>query len=253
VGFTGQDVVGFTGTQFSFPTQMFGQAERIDDNRLQHTPIDGMCGLAFQSISSLKTPNPWMNIISAAGFKGATKTFTVWLQELTGQPMNKTGGAITLGGPDTTHCAATGDWVPLSQDTFYEIKIDGVGSGGTFGNAATAISDFGSGMIVGPEMEVAAIAKALNATHDQQGLHQIDCDPTKTTGTIDVKINGKVYSIRSKNFIIGPFGQDNRCYVSMFGANMHNLGWVLGDPFVREYCTTFDMVGKRVGLFKSTM
>jgi hypothetical protein len=40
-----------------------------------------VCGLAFQTISALKTPNLWMNIINAPGFKGANKTFTVWLQE----------------------------------------------------------------------------------------------------------------------------------------------------------------------------
>ena len=32
--------------------------------------------------------------------------------------------------------------------------------------------------------------------------YKIDCDPMKTKGTIDVKIMGKVYSTRSKNFIV---------------------------------------------------
>jgi hypothetical protein len=251
-GIKGQDVVGFFGTQYSFATQLFGQTTQIrGDHFLDFEPISGMCGLAFQSISALKTPNPWTNIISAPGFKGANTSFTVWLKEAKD---NQTGGSITFGAPDTTHCAAAGDWIPLSQDSFYEFKIDGVGANGTFSQASTAMSDTGTGFMLGPEQDIQNLAKALNATHDQgRGLYVINCDPSKTTQTIDVKINSKVYSIRSKNFIIGPFGNDTRCFVSMIGARLGNPAWILGDAFIREYCHAFDLIGKRVGLFKATM
>jgi len=254
-GITGQDVVGFTGTQYSFATQMFGQVTRIDhDFPLEREPIDGMCGLAFTAISALKTPNPWLNIVNAPGFKGANNTFTVWLQELYPTPINKIGGAFTFGEPDTTHCAATGDWVPLSQDLYFEFKVDGVGAGGKFSAANSAITDTGAGFMVGPHEDIRNIATAINATHDQgRGLYMIDCDRSKTTTTIDVKINSKVYSISPKNFIVGPFGNETHCFAAMVGANLGTPAWVLGDPFIREYCNVYDLIGKRVGLFKSTM
>ena len=48
---------------------------------MSQEPMDGICGLAFKSISSIGTPNPWNNIINQPGFKGVNKTFTVWLEE----------------------------------------------------------------------------------------------------------------------------------------------------------------------------
>jgi hypothetical protein len=250
-GFKGQDVVGFTGTQYTFATQVFGQADKLDPTMTQQ-PMDGICGLAFKSISSIGTPNPWDNMINAPGFKGVNKTFTVWLEELKGSPMGQKGGTFTFGEPDTTSCAATGDWVPLSHDLWYEFNIDGVGSGGTFSRRASAISDTGTSFLIGPNDAISQIATALNAQLDPtQGLYQVPCDPSKTKGTIDVKINGKVYSTRSTNFIVS-FDNDTTCYVAMAGADLGDPAWILGDTFIREYCNAYDLVGKRIGLFKAT-
>jgi len=250
-GFKGQDVAGFTGTQYSFPTQTFGQADQLDQVMSQQ-PIDGICGLAFKSISSIGTPNPWNNIIMAPGFKGVNKTFTVWLEELKGTPMGQKGGTFTFGEPDTTSCAASGDWVPLTHDLWYEFNIDGVGSGGKFSGGGSAISDTGTSLLLGPADTIAQIASSLNAQMDpNMGLYQIDCDPSKTTGTIDVKINGKVYSTRSKNFILS-FDNDTTCYVAMAGGDFGDPAWILGDTFIREYCNAYDLIGKRIGLYKAT-
>jgi hypothetical protein len=38
----------------------------------------------------------------------------------------------------------------------------------------------------------------------------------------------------------------------MAGMNLGTPEWILGDPFVREYCTTYDLSGKQIGLFKAT-
>jgi len=250
-GFKGQDVAAFTGTQYSFPTQIFGQADQLDQVMAQQ-PIDGICGLAFKSISSIGTPNPWNNMIMAPGFKGVNKTFTVWLEGLKGSPTGQKGGTFTFGEPDTTSCATTGDWVSLSHDLWYEFNIDGVGSGGTFSGASSAISDTGTSLLLGPQDAIDQVAGVLNATMDpSMGLYKIDCDPSKTKATIDVKINGKVYSTRSKNFIIS-FDNDANCYVAMAGGDFGDPAWILGDTFIREYCNAYDLVGKRVGLYKAT-
>jgi len=247
-GFKGQDAVGFTGTSYTFATQIFGQANNLV-SPMDQQPMDGICGLAFQSISSLKTPNPWMNMISAAGFKGANKTFTVWLEDLKGSPQGAAGGTFTFGNPDTTGCAATGDWVPLTADLWYEFKIDGVGSDGKFGRGGSAISDTGTSFLIGPTGDIRRVAEAIGAKMDpSMGLYKINCDPSQSTKTIDIKINGKVYPITSKNYIVS-FDNDANCYVAMQGADIGTPEWILGDTFIREWCNAYDLDGKRVGLF----
>jgi hypothetical protein len=250
-GFKGQDKVCFTGTTYCFDTQILGQATDLQPP-MDQQPMDGICGLAFPSISSIGTNQPWLNIINSSGFQGKNKTFTVWLEELKGSPSGQKGGTFTFGEPDVTNCATTGDWVPLSHDLWYEFNIDGVGVGGQFSGKSSAISDTGTSFLIGPSDAINNIASALNVQLDpSQGLYQINCDPSKTTKTIDVKINGKVYPIRSKNFIVS-FDGGNTCYVAMAGADMGDPAWILGDTFIREYCNAYDLIGKRVGLFKAT-
>jgi len=141
----------------------------------------------------------------------------------------------------------------LSHDLWYEFNIDGVGSGGTFSSSSSAISDTGTGFLLGPQDAITQIANALNATLDpSQGLYTINCDPSKTTGTIDVKINGKVYSIRSKNFIVS-FDNGQTCYATIEGGNFGDPAWILGVPFIREYCNAYDLIGQRIGLYKATV
>lgn len=249
-GFKGQDVAAFTGTTYSFPTQVFGQATDLEPP-MDQQPMDGICGMAFPSISSIGTNPPWLNIINAPGFMGKNKTFTVWLEELKGSPQGAKGGTFTFGEPDTTNCAATGDWVPLSHDLWYEFNIDGVGTGGKFSGRASAISDTGTSFLIGPTDAISNIANALNVQMDGTGLYVIPCDPSKTTATIDVKINGKTYPISANNFIVS-FDNDKTCYVAMQGADIGDPAWILGDTFIRQWCNAYDLVGKRVGLFKAT-
>jgi len=250
-GFKGQDNVCFYGTDYCYPTQIFGQATYLG-SPMDQQPIDGICGMAFPTISSIGTPDPWMNIIKAPGYKGVNTTFTVWLEELKGSPQGAKGGTFTFGQPDTTNCAASGDWVKLSHELWYEFNIDGVGTGGQFSGRASAISDTGTSFLIGPTDAISNLANAMNWQMDPStGLYQIDCDPSKTTGTIDVKINGKVYPITAKNYIVS-FDNDQTCYVAMQGADIGDPAWILGDTFIREWCNAYDLKNGQIGLFRAT-
>jgi len=249
-GFKGQDTVMFYGTTYSYAGQVFGLATDLQ-SPMDQQPIDGICGMAFPSISAIGTNPPWLNMISAPGYTGKNTTFTVWLEELAGSPQGQKGGTFTFGQPDTTNCAAQGTWVPLSHELWYEFNIDGVGVAGQFSGSASAISDTGTSFLIGPTDAIQNIANGIGAQFDDSmGLYKINCDPSKTTATIDVKINGKVFPIRSKNYIVS-FDNDANCYVAMQGADIGDPAWILGDTFIREWCNAYDLVGKQVGLFKA--
>jgi hypothetical protein len=38
----------------------------------------------------------------------------------------------------------------------------------------------------------------------------------------------------------------------MAGGDFGDPAWILGDTFIREYCNAYDLIGKRIGLFKAT-
>ncbi|ETN85269.1 hypothetical protein NECAME_06495 [Necator americanus] len=59
------------------------------------------------------------------------------------------------------------------------------------------------------------------------------------------------YTINTANLII-PSG-DGRCSLAIFGMNTFGFGpaWILGDPFIRQYCNIYDVGQERVGFANS--
>jgi len=245
-GTKAQDVVCFDQTDYCYAKQIFGLATQMGVQAQQ--PIDGICGMAFESISSIRTPDPWMNIITRSAKMPPHPWFTVWLEELKGSPMGKKGGAFTFGDYDMVNCASSCDWVPLSHELWYEFEIDGVGSGSFSGRSASAISDTGTSFLIGPQSDIQQIATNLGGQYDgSQGLYKVPCDTSGNTKTIDVKINGKKYPIKAKDYTVS-FDNDQTCYLAIAGADLGNPQWILGDTFIRSWCNAYDMQGKRVGL-----
>jgi len=111
-GFKGRDIVKFTDTDYAVST-VFGQATRGQKD----DPIDGICGLAYESISAMRTTPPWISVVERAVVKPPNPWFTFWLTEIAGDPsgLNK-GGAITFGDYDHEHCSSKCNWVPLSNE-----------------------------------------------------------------------------------------------------------------------------------------
>jgi gastricsin len=248
-GTKAQDVVCFDKTTYCYDKQIFGVANQMGVQARQ--PIDGICGMAFESISSIRTPDPWLNIITNGSPKPPHPWFTVWLEELQGSPMGKKGGAFTFGDYDTVNCASSCDWVPLSHELWYEFEIDGVGAGSFGGNRGSAISDTGTSFLIGPEEDIRQIAQNLGGSYDSgQGLYKVPCSATSSSKTIDVKINGKKFPISAKNYIVS-FDNGQTCYLAIAGANLGNPQWILGDTFIRSWCNAYDMQGKRVGMCKA--
>jgi len=242
-GTKGEDVVQFAGTEYSYNSQVFGMADKLTASDFSN--MDGICGMAYESISSIKTPDPWNNIITHGN--PPHPWFTVWLEELSGEPSGNTkGGLFTFGESDTANCASSIDWVPLAAELWYEIKIDGIGAGKYMSSSTKGISDTGTSFLIGPTSDINSIGAALGGTYKSlQGLFEINCSTSKDTVPIVVKINGKSYNIQSKNYVIQMNGA---CYIAMAGANLGNPPWILGDTFIRQYCNFYDMKGNRLGL-----
>jgi hypothetical protein len=245
-GFEGMDIACFDASPYCAKNQIFGQVTQMQV--MDQQPIDGICGMAYPSISSIGTNPPWLNIINNGSPMPANPWFTVWLEELKGTPQGQIGGAFTFGDYDKTNCASTGEWIPLSHQLWYEFNIDGVGSGSFGGNAASAISDTGTSFLIGPTNDMNRIMDQLGAQYDpSMGLYSMDC--SGSSKTIDVKIKGKTYPIVSKNYLV-DFGTGT-CYVAASGADIGDPAWILGDTFIRQYCNAYDLKGNRVGLFKA--
>ncbi|TKR70226.1 hypothetical protein L596_022276 [Steinernema carpocapsae] len=244
-GFLGEDTVCFgdlNTKQLCVPKTTFGQAKSIAQF-FAGTPIDGILGLGFQSLAVDNVVPPLIN----ANNQGLLDKpiFTVWMEEK-GNVLNKRGGLYTYGGFDDAHCSAKDlKYQPLSSATYWQFRMDAASAGSYSSSQGwDVISDTGTSFIAGPSDVIDGIARAIGATNDGFGGYSISC-----TGGADIvfTIGGNKFAIKAHNYVVS--NGNNQCQLGMSGQDSGGFGpsWILGDPWIRQFCNVYDIGQKRIG------
>jgi hypothetical protein len=240
-GILGQDKFCFGSSGLCVAKQVFGQATYIADF-FARTPIDGICGMAFQSIAVDHVTPPFINLIPQLD----QPIFTVWMEHRTS--VSK-GGQFTYGALDPDHCIGTPNWVDLTSATYYQFDIDGASAGSySSSRRQSAISDTGTSLIIGPSSVVGNLADKLGGTYDPSvGGYRVSC--TASGPDLTFKIGGKSYPIPSRDYVINLGGE---CILGIAPGDFgFGPQWILGDTFIRAFCNVHDPVNKRIGFYKA--
>jgi hypothetical protein len=248
-GILGVDTVRFgdQGTnQLTVPTTTFGQAQTLAAFFAQIPQMDGILGLAFQSLAVNGVVPPLINAINQ-GLLDAP-IFTVYLRHR-GLVENVDGGVFTYGGLDTTHCNDVLFYQPLSSATYYQFLLSGISLGSYSSSAGQqAISDTGTSLIGGPQAQVAGLAQAVGAQYDPQNqIYLMSC--SANTPDIILTIGSNQLRITKENYIVDFGIGAGRCVFGVFpfSASGFAVQWILGDPFIRPYCNVYDIGQQRIG------
>jgi len=244
------DTMAFTGAggaKLTIPKTTFGEATKMSAE-FDQDPSDGILGLAFTSLAVDGVIPPLINAINQNLLDAPL--FTVWLEH-EGMVNGKAGGVFTYGKIDTTNCGAVVAYQPLSSATDWQYTISGL-SVGTYSNSIKqdVISDTGTSLIGGPQAQTDALAKAAGAKYDaQQGAYTIACKANPPNFVVTVGTNK--YAITAVDMIV-EFAT-NQCFYSLFPFDFGGAGpaWILGDPFIRQFCHVFDIGQQRVGFAPS--
>ncbi|CAI2353334.1 unnamed protein product [Caenorhabditis sp. 36 PRJEB53466] len=250
-GYLGVDTVAFgaaTDTQLPVPTTTFGIATHISSD-FKNDAAEGILGLAFTSLAVDHVVPPLINAINQGLLD--QPIFTVWLEHK-GSANDVGGGVFTYGALDTTNCGPIIAYQPLSSATYYQFVATkfSLGSYSSYKNYQV-ISDTGTSFLGGPSAVVSGLAGALGATyHSDDDSYYLPCSTSK--GTLDIKIGENTYSIKPVNYII-DVGMGDTCIFAAFAFNNFGFGpaWILGDPFIRQYCNVYDIGQQRMGFATS--
>ncbi|CAJ0930132.1 unnamed protein product, partial [Mesorhabditis belari] len=136
---------------------------------------------------------------------------------------------------------------PLSSATYFQFKLDAVKSGSYSSKAGwQAISDSGTAFIGAPQAASDGIAKAFGATWDPDNqVYNVDC---KAQASVTVTIGGKDYTTNASNMIVS---WEKGCLLALAPFDEPWIGWILGDPFIRQYCNIYDLARQRIGFAPS--
>jgi len=243
-GIVSNDVVGLA--DLTVKNQDFAEVVKEDGMAFTFGKFDGILGLAFDTISVGHATPVWYNLM-AQGLVDE-KVFSFWLARNSTGIMG--GGQLTLGGVDKTLFKGDLQYVPLTHENYWQIKMDGV----IFeyrnlcpDDGCKAIVDSGTSMITGPTELINKINGQLGCIISGSECSWLHCPDYSTLPDLEFKLNGVSYILTPQEYIMETGGA---CISALMGMDIQEpVGplWILGDRFMEKFYTVFDYENKRVG------
>ncbi|KAG6328714.1 hypothetical protein ID866_10375 [Astraeus odoratus] len=214
------------GVAHQYPTIL--QASRF--------PADGVMGMALEGLS-IWNANPVVqtlldhNVISDPVF--AFK-------------LSPSGSELSIGSIDSALCTGPLTYAPITGAGFWQIQGDAIS---THGKPAvknfSAIVDTGANLILGDKAVVRKFYNKLGGTDLGNGFYTLPCN---STSGISITIKGKDFPLSRSTFNLGTYPPgSNRCVGAIAGSSNIGTIWVLGDAFLQNVYSVFDIGNTTVG------
>uniref|UniRef100_A0A8C3BTI0 pepsin A n=1 Tax=Cairina moschata TaxID=8855 RepID=A0A8C3BTI0_CAIMO len=233
VGVLGYDTV--TVGNIQVPNQVFGLSQTEPGSFLTHAPFDGFLGLAFPSISSSGATPIFDNMMSQGLV--SQDLFSIYLT-----PNKQNGSFVLFGGIDDTYFTGNLSWIPLTAQSYWQIKVDRYitmyGRPIACPYGCQAIVDSGTSLLAGPSHS--------RAVPSPQFL--VSCSFIRLLPDIVFVIAGTQFPLPPQAYILQ---EDGSCMSGFEGYALPTATgelWILGDVFLRRYYSVFDRANGMVGL-----
>lgn len=243
----------------------------------QQAKFDGILGLAFPSISQDPGVNTVIpNLKEKGGLDKAMFAFYLG---------DEADGELAIGGVNEDRMEGDINWVDVLTPAYWLVKMDGVKFGDKQVVEDTAgIMDTGTSLIYGPQSQVMAMVKGLGGQFvPQVQLFMIDCDTN--VPDLEFSLGGQSYAVPGEELVIKD-NSGQYCFfavaVMMFGeeavkGDLGALGedleeeiveqmspriegpmspippeymgnvWLVGDSFLRQVYSCYDVDDKKFG------
>jgi len=215
---------------------------------MQLGKFDGICGMAFQTISVDGVQPPFVSMIKAGLVD--QPLFGVFLSNGDG-----TVGELCLGDIDTSKFSGDLMYEELVSESYWEVGLTSVTMNGQSVTSATkGVVDTGTSIFAGPTADVAAIAAKVGAqpTPVNPDEYTIDCSLVPNLPVLEfVLASGQNYTFNPLDYVDEVTeGGVTMCLFGMTGIDIpapRGPLWILGDMFIRRFYTVFDYGNERVG------
>uniref|UniRef100_UPI00398F3A34 gastricsin-like n=1 Tax=Pristiophorus japonicus TaxID=55135 RepID=UPI00398F3A34 len=248
-GFFGYDTVNVAG--ITIQHQEFGLSQNEPGSAFIYSKFDGILGLAYPGLS--------------AG--GATTVFDSMMRDnLVSQPIfsvylgrvpnSQEGGEVTFGGVDNSMYTGEIVWVPVIQELYWLIPMQGVLLNGrpTFcTRGCQAMVDTGTSLLTAPSQELEELMQYIGARQDQYGEYVVNCGSVANMPSLTFVINGFDLTIPASAYIKQYNGYCTAAFEPTYlpAPTRNGPFWILGDVFLREFYSIYDRGNNRMGFAKA--
>nr|XP_033775208.1 cathepsin E [Geotrypetes seraphini] len=245
-GIIGIDQVTVEGITVS--NQQFGESVSEPGNTFADSGFDGILGLAYPSLA-VGGCTPVFDNMMAQNLV-AMPIFSVYMSR---NPDSSVGGEIIFGGLDSSHFSGDLNWIPVTNQGYWQIQLDNIMVGGqvTFcAEGCQAIVDTGTSLITGPSKTVLQLQNDIGAT-PVDGEYAVECNNLNVMPDVTFTINGIEYTLTPQQYTLSVSDGMDFCTSGFQGLDIQPPAgplWILGDVFIGQFYSVFDRGNNRVGL-----
>ncbi|KAH9059069.1 acid protease [Lactarius vividus] len=205
--------------------------------QLDQFPVDGLLGMGYESLSVYGASPVFQSLVSRG--QVPTPVFSFYLAE--------SGSELYVGGTNHKHFKGSFTYMPVTTQAYWQGSFHGISvDGKTVVSGKDAIIDTGTTTVVGDPESVQAIYDRIpGSSYFGYGIwtSAFPCD-INTPVSITFSKN---FQISASTFNLGPITSGSSTCVGGF-AGVEGLDfWIVGDVFLRNVYTTFDVGKNRVG------
>ena len=220
----------------------FGLAQQTSDN-FNDYPMDGILGLARQPSAGF-TPPTFIQLLQQQKVL-KSNIFGMNLQRAVD---NTNDGEVNFGSIDTTKFSGDLNYLSTIDDNyFWEIPVDGFSVNGNTSSlgSRSAIIDSGTSFIFLPPADAAALFQQIpGSKSSSSSTYSIPCS---TDVPFSIVFNKVAYKISPKDYV-GSSQGNGQCASNIFSqVAVDDQTWLLGDAFMKNVYTVFDMDQNRIG------
>lgn len=202
---------------------------------------DGIMGLAWPSIAVAGATPVFQNLMRAN--PSLKPQFAFYLPDSAG-----TNGQLDVGGENPNHFTGRLVDIPLTNETYWEGKLDSVQLGNTqLVSNVRFVADSGTSTLTAPTRVVTKIAQIIGATQLLPGRYTVDCSTVSSLPELHINLNGNKFTLQGADYVIND--ENVECMLGIMGLDLPSqLGEILimGDVFMRKVYTVFDVENKRL-------
>ncbi|EIN07945.1 acid protease [Punctularia strigosozonata HHB-11173 SS5] len=233
------DSVSITGLQAT--AQTLGASTQYSSGfQSPRFPADGLLGMGFQSISVYSAPPLFQTLVSQRQTSDSVFAFK----------LAQSGSELTIGGVNNALYTGSFTYVPVTYQGYWQVNMDGVNvNGGRVIGGTSVIIDSGTTLIIGEPHAVqqlySNIPGAQPANEFGQGFYSFPC---ANVPDVSLTFGGRQFHLSASTFNLGRESMTStRCIGGIVGQNIGASFWIVGDVFMRNVYTAFDLGHSRVG------
>ncbi|KAL5118467.1 aspartic proteinase precursor [Pleosporales sp. CAS-2024a] len=209
--------------------------------------FDGIMGLGYDSISVNKIVPPFYNMFEQGLLDEPVFAFYL------GNTNAGEESEATFGGIDESHYSGKLVKLPLRRKAYWEVDLDAI----TFGKETAemdntgVILDTGTSLIALPSTIAELLNKEIGAKKSFNGQYTVECDKRDGLPDLTFTLTGHNFTISAFDYILEVQGSCISAFMGMdFPEPVGPLA-ILGDAFLRQWYSVYDLGNHAVGLAKS--